>query len=256
MLTDAQAAHFGTFGFLLLPGLFSAVEIAEIRSAADALWQAKGGGAPDRGGYQHVAPFIEASPELSRLPEDDRIFVTVGRLLGPGFAWCGSEGNRGSFNEEQSHPWHCDRPGEREPDYVRVKVMLYLTATTKETGALRVMPGSHRPPFYDQLDPLNHVQARPERMPFGAAGEDLPGYALEAAPGDAVFFNQYLYHAVFGKQADRRYIALKFAARPTEQRHVEALRKHGAFFFHRAFGERDRPRIRAMTELLPAEDWP
>ena len=90
------------------------------------------------------------------------------------------------------------------------------------------MPGSHRPPFYDHLDRLNHIQSRPEETPFGVAGPDLPGYALEVEPGDAVFFNQHLYHAVFGKQADRRYIALKFAAKPTTPRHFEGLRKHGA----------------------------
>ena len=147
-------------------------------------------------------------------------------------------------------------PGEEEPDYVRIKVMLYLTPTKKDAGALRVMPGSHRKPFYDQLERLNHIQSTPEVMPFGVSGPDLPGCALEVEPGDAVFFSQYLYHAVFGKQTDRRYIALKFAAKPILDRHFKELKKHGAFSFHREFVDRTRPRIRQMTELLPAEDWP
>ena len=256
MISAQQIAHFGTFGFLLLRRLFSPAEIWEIRRAADALWREERGGGPDAGEYQHVAPFIESSCELSWLAVDDRIYGSIEQLLGAGFVWGGSEGNKGSFNETQSHAWHCDRPGEEEPDYVRIKVMLYLTPTTKETGALRVMPGSHRPPFYDQLDRLNHIQTEPDVMPFGAAGPDLPGCALEMEPGDAVFFNQYLYHAVFGKQADRRYIALKFAARPTLARHYEGLKKHGAFSFHRSFVDRTRPRIRQMIELLPEEDWP
>lgn len=255
MLSDQQIDHFETFGFLLLPGLFPAAEIEEIRGAADALWRDERGGGPDQGEYQHIAPFIESSQDLSRLLEDDRIYRTIEQLLGPGFVWGGSEGNKGSFNEEQSHEWHCDRPGEEEPDYVRIKVMLYLTPTKKDAGALRVMPGSHRPPFYDQLDRLNSIQSQPDVKPFGVAGPDLPGCALEVEPGDAVFFSQYLYHAVFGKQADRRYIALKFAAKPTSIRHQEALRKHGAFSFHRSFVDRTRPRIRQMTDALPAEDW-
>ncbi len=256
MLSDQQIDHFETFGFLLLPQLFSSAEIDEIRRSADELWRVERGGGPDLGEYQHVAPFIESSSGLSGLPEDDRLYLTVEQLLGAGFVWGGSEGNKGSFNETQSHAWHCDRPGEEEPDYVRIKVMLYLMPTTKETGALRVMPGSHRPPFYDQLDRLNHIQSRPDEMPFGATGPELPGCALEVEPGDAVFFNQYLYHAVFGKQEDRRYIALKYAAKPTVARHYEALKKHGAFSFHRLFVDRARPRIRQMIELLPAEDWP
>ena len=255
MLSDQQIAHFETFGFLLLPRLFSSEEIDEIRSAADALWREERGGGPDLGEYQHIAPFLESSRDLSGLVEDDRIYLTIERLLGAGFVWGGSEGNKGSFNETQSHAWHCDRPGEEEPDYVRIKVMLYLTPTKKEAGALRVMPGSHRKPFYDQLERLNHIQSRPEVMPFGVSGPELPGCALEVEPGDAVFFNQYLYHAVFGKQVDRRFIALKFAEKPSLGRHYEALRKHGAFSFHRSFVDLTRPRIRQITELLPAEDW-
>ena len=255
MLTTQQVAHFETFGFLFLPQLFSTDEIAEIRRKADALWREERGGGPDEGAYQHVAPFLESSLELSSLVEDDRIYLTVERLLGAGFVWGGSEGNKGSFNETQSHGWHCDRPGEEDPDYVRIKIMLYLTATTKDTGALRVMPGSHRPPLYHQLQQLNHIQSKPDEMPFGVPGPELPSCALEVEPGDAVFFNHYLYHAVFGKQPDRRYIALKFAAMPTSDRHFEALRKHGAFSFHRSFTARERPRIRQMIEQLPAEDW-
>ncbi len=256
MLSDQEIRHFETFGFICLRRLFAPEEIAEIRDAADRLWRAARGGGPDMGAYQHVAPFIESSRELSRLAEDDRIYAPAEQLLGAGFVWAGSEGNKGSFNDTQSHEWHCDRPGEDEPNYARLKVMLYLTATTKETGALRVMAGSHRAPMYDQLDRLNHVQSRPDVKPFGAAGPDLPGWAVEVKPGDGVFFNQYLYHAVFGKQVDRRYIALKFAARPTSTGHMEALRKHGAFSFHRSFVERERPRIRQMTAALPAEEWP
>lgn len=255
MLSDQQILYFETFGFLCLRQLLPPEEIDEIRRSADGLWKEARGGGPDEGAYQHVAPFIESSRTLSRLAADDRIYVPAEQLLGTGFVWAGSEGNKGSFNEAQSHEWHCDRPGEEEPDYARLKVMLYLTATTKEAGALRVMPGSHRLPFYEQLACLNQVQARPDVRPFGAAGPDLPGWAVEVEPGDGVFFNQYLYHAVFGKQVDRRYIALKFAARPSSTRHIGALRKHGAFSFHRSFVARERPRIRQMTEGLPAEDW-
>ena len=114
MLTDQQIDHFETFGFLFLPRLFPPAEIAEIRLAADALWRDERGGGPDQGQYQHVAPFIESSRDLSRLLEDDRIYLTIEKLLGAGFVWGGSEGNKGSFNETQSHGWHCDRPGEDE----------------------------------------------------------------------------------------------------------------------------------------------
>ena len=112
MLSGPQIAHFETFGFLLMRRLFSSMEIADIRRAADALWREKRDGLPDQGEHQSVAPFIESSNDLSQLPQDDRIYRPIEQLLGLGFVWGGSEGNKGSFNEEQSHPWQL-RPSRR-----------------------------------------------------------------------------------------------------------------------------------------------
>jgi hypothetical protein len=40
---------------------------------------------PHDPGYQSVAPFVEKRPLLARMVEDDRIYLPVGQLLGPGF---------------------------------------------------------------------------------------------------------------------------------------------------------------------------
>ena len=85
MLSEQQIDHFRTFGFLLLPQLFTADEIGEIRRAADELWREERGGGPSQGEYQHVAPFIESSRDLSGLVEDDRIYLTIRQLLGRRF---------------------------------------------------------------------------------------------------------------------------------------------------------------------------
>ena len=45
-------------------------------------------------------------------------------------------------------------PGPTEAAYPRVKLMLYLTDTRKETGARRVIPGSHTVPYQQQLKAL------------------------------------------------------------------------------------------------------
>ena len=151
MLTPKQKEHFDVFGFLCLRQAFSPDEMAEITQAADQVWREDRGGQPDDGQHQGLAPFAERNPRLLDLAEDDRIFQVAADLLGPDFLWSGSEGNKEGHTEKGEHNWHADRPGAAETEYRRLKVMIYLTPTTKEQGALRVIPGSHRMPFHEWL---------------------------------------------------------------------------------------------------------
>ena len=116
MIAPQQLTHYNTFGFLHLRQQFTQGEIATIRGEAETLWQA------ERQRLQiadddrlHMAPFMEYSPPLLSLVEDDRIYLTVEKLLGSGFLWSGSEGNTGAAQENAFHAWHCDRDGEVEP---------------------------------------------------------------------------------------------------------------------------------------------
>ncbi len=71
-------------------------------------------------------------------------------------------------------------------------------------------------------------------------------------PADVVLFHHSLFHAVYGKQPGRRYIALKFAARPTTDEHLKSMQKYaaGAFDPHERFLNSDAPRVRAMVSGL------
>ena len=197
-------------------------------------------------------PFVELGPALTQLPEDDRIYLPMEQLLGPRFVWGGSEGVSGSFNETKDHNWHCDRAGQIDLQYRRIKIMIYLQPMRKDTGALRVIPGSHHTPFHCSLLPLQaqHQESCPGA--FGVDGPDLCGYPLETDPGDAVVFNHYLFHGVYGKQDVRRYVALKFAAEPTTQAHYEALRPHrqAAASLDESYRHSDRPRVKGMVQKL------
>ena len=43
------------------------------------------------------------------------------------------------------------RLGRREVDFLRLKCMIYLEPMRRETGALRLIPGSHRLPLHENL---------------------------------------------------------------------------------------------------------
>jgi len=251
MLTDQERAFFEAFGFLHRKQAFSSAEITAMTREADRLWAEDATAHPEKR-HQAISSFIENSPLLFGLAVDDRIYGVITDLLGPDFIYGNSEGNTGSFNEEHLHHWHCDRAGEYELNYKRVKVMIYLTPTTKEGGALRVVPGSHRTPLHHALLPLNAQCTTTSETVFGMPGQDLPGYALESQPGDVVFFDHYLFHAVYGKSSDRRYLAIKYAERPVKETHFASLQRHhqDASCLSAAVRESPDPRMRAMVAPL------
>ena len=90
--SDGQKLHFDTFGFLFLKGAFSPDEVAEVSREAGRLWESAREGRPF-GEPQAVGRFVEQSPMLTKLVEDDRIYGTIERLVGDRFVWAGSEGN-------------------------------------------------------------------------------------------------------------------------------------------------------------------
>ena len=259
MLTKEQIAHFKTFGFVIRRQCFSAGEMEEISGAFDDVLTEDRRGRPfDGAARQAVLGFIEKRPLLSGLVEDDRIYQPLEQLLGPGFVWIGSDGNLYVGDTG----WH---PDGSDLDYGRIKVALYLDPVTKETGCLRVVPGSHRMPLHAALDPLKGQRRDPDHQPFGTDGSGLPCYPLESEPGDVVFFNQNLWHAAYGGRTGRRMFTMNFGAQPSKDAHVEYLKRtyqgnlrhvqnmqhtQSGRIYEDAFLYSDSPRIQGMVGKL------
>ena len=249
-MNQEQLDHFETFGFVILSQVLSAPEMERINTAADELWSAELKRDPAAKNIG-LAPFVELSPELDWLATDDRIYEAMEQLLGRGLVWSGSEGID-ALTPEASHDWHADRPYSRELGYPRIKIMLYLSPMKKEKGALRVIPGSHRDPLHTQLKPFQDVHGQPEPPFFGMPGSQVPCYALETQPGDAALFSQSLFHGVYGKRPNRRYIALKFAAPPSTDAQLASLHHYAPYAFksHGTFIDSPNPRVRRMIDPL------
>ena len=192
MLTEQHKSYFDAFGFLFFRELFSPNEMEAITREANELLEADRQGQPLGTKTQHMMPFVELGPRLTQLVEDDRIYRTIEDLLGPDFIWAGSEGN---VTVRDVHQWHADHQVGK--GYWRIKVMLYLDPTTKDNGALRIIPGSHRMPFHADLDRLQPQKGNTCPNLFGVPGSELPSYPVESQPGDVLFFNQTLCHGVF-----------------------------------------------------------
>ena len=250
MLTAEQIAHFETFGFLKLQQVFTPEEIALMTRESNEIMDEQRGSQPfDDQKWQAVQPFFERKPFLSQLPADDRIYGLAEGLLGPDFLLIGTEGN---LHVGQT-PWHG---GTREGDSLPgIKVTFYLDSVTKETGALRVIPGSHRPSSPDYLQVLYDRNYQPDFMPFGVAPSEVPSYPLESQPGDLVVFTENVLHASFGGKPGRHQHAVSFMASPKtveETEYVRGLYSGMRFAFHPAesYVNSENPRLRGMVTKL------
>ena len=184
--------------------------------------------------------------------------------------------------------WHSDSTGkdfEFEFDFDRIKVALYLDPVTKDTGCLRVIPGSHRIHLHQQIESLRHLRVAQRDVggktmskeeqkkagiagefddaPFGVESSKLPSFALESQPGDVVFFNHRLWHSSFGGKTGRRMFTLNFAERPKSEDDVATLREDYESIlkstrtqdnptgqvYSDAYHDSDHPRIQSMMTV-------
>ena len=224
MLTPQQQDHFATFGFLRLPQLFSAEEMAAFTTAADALWTQNE--EPPVNDEIRLGQVVERDPLLRGLATDDRVWPAVEALMGPGFIWVGSEGN---ISNRAEIKWHSDRKYYRSGeehwiDYPQVKLMLYLDELHRDSGCLRVIPGSHHP---DHFVRKNKINVNDAEALYGIAADEFPGQiALESDPGDVVIFNHELYHASFGGSQRRRMFTMNCTRRAKTPEDMELLQNY------------------------------
>jgi hypothetical protein len=233
-LTEQQITFFKTFGFLSFPGLL-ADRAAEIDRAFEAVWDVKGGGhngrVHDGTARSCIVPFIDQSEILSSLLDDPRIYAIASGLLGDDFNYMGSDGNYYVGDTR----WHSDG---WHKEILHIKLAFYLDPLTEQTGALRVIPGSHRigDTFADDLQ----SQIRKSDELWGKEGNAVPAIALETKPGDLVCFNHNTKHAAFGGNTHRRMFTINLCQRYPEAK-LQDLRDYisGAarFWIDRVYGE-------------------
>ena len=208
-LTPEQHAFFDAFGYLHFPGLLSD-RITAITEAFEGIWAANGGG---HNGRPHdgqarsaMAQFVDRSPVLHTLLDDARTHDIFTSLIGDDFNYIGSDGNYfvGDSN------WHSDSYGGRG-GVMFLKMAFYLDPVTRDTGCLRVIPGSHRlgEPFAELLQ----RDLRQCETVWKVPGPAIPAVPLETVPGDVVVFNHALKHAAFGGSSRRRMFTINACQR-------------------------------------------
>lgn len=205
-LSRKQKSFFDCFGYLAMPGLLADC-IGEIQTAFEEVWARRGANSGQKhDGTQRsmIVPFIDQHERLCALLDDERIERLVESLVGEDFNYVGSDGNYYVGNTQ----WHSDR---WLSEVQFVKVAFYLDSLDRNTGCLRVMPGSHR--LYDRYAQQINAEIGVGDQRWGIAADQVPAVSLENEPGDVVVFAHNVKHAAFGGDTRRRMFTINCCER-------------------------------------------
>jgi Phytanoyl-CoA dioxygenase (PhyH) len=185
---DAQVDWFRSFGYVVLRGFFEPELVAELRTEmvrtmlgvhGDRYYERP----PMSGMAGHYTCLLGPwAPRTVELVDSRTLVGLAERLVGGGVlpSPCDTQG----ILYFDHAGWHNDTGiGIRG-----VKFVAYLEPLAGDTGALRVLPGSHR--LQDAA--LGHLYSLDLNVP------DVPGQVLATEPGDVIVFDPLLYHASWG----------------------------------------------------------
>ncbi len=238
MLTHQQILQFRTFGYLTLPALFAPEEAATLRAEvtgalADAFGPVR---AEPRGRGGISGDYLPLASErapftLSLIADDRRTFGVSAELLG--VPTVPSIGVATRFLGDST--WHT-RQG---PDVGGVTFWADLEPRTAQTGALRVIPGSHLPEFEQRLS--EYCGAEPATSGFESW--EWPHVVVETSPGDVVVMHEHLRQCAAGATPRLSWTISYFPwpglARPDELAAVAAMVADDVEFDHEDY-DRDR----------------
>jgi hypothetical protein len=183
-----DVSYFRTFGFLVLPQFFKpdllADEIDQVMR--DGLISPSNVTHFGKIRFQYVPMMSDTTPASLALL--DRTSAVAATLLGSPVIPTRAKGTR-YFADS---PWHVDSNLPLES----IGFAAYLEPNESDSGALRVLPGSHRPQFSQALRELGVI---------GMSATALPSWPVATQPGDVIVFDEHLFHSSFGGGVRRQW---------------------------------------------------
>ena len=224
MLTKDQVTHFKSFGFVILRQFFSPEEMRlindefEYRSKVASSYKAFDGSE-----RHNIRMMGSDTPFFSALLEDPRFSVAAEQMFGSVIGH-----NIDADRYTGNTPWHYDAGAYEGPG---VKFAFYLQPVRADTGALRVIPGSHKKQWFDEIYNYEGVGPRWTRAArteeeAGIASKaisEIPAYVCNSDPGDVVAFDLRLYHASLGGSDDRHMCSVNYYIDPDTPEQYEVI---------------------------------
>jgi hypothetical protein len=207
-LTGAQLAAYGRDGYLFVPGLFAADEIAPLQAACRAdpeIGGALQAVADSSGNPQEVVSWSRLSDDLVGLfPRIARLVEMSEELIGaPVYHWHSKlsmkkPGSAGRWDWHQDYGyWYYE--GCLKPDMLTC--MIAVDPSSRENGCVQLVRGSHLLGRIDHARVGEASGADPERLAEIMKTHDVVDAVLQ--PGDAAFFHCNTLHASGPNDSDR-----------------------------------------------------
>ena len=214
MLNESELRHYETFGFVVLNELFTADEVATLSDEFDSGLARAYAHRPFDGTERHWLMMLGPdTPLFATLLEDPRFAEVAEQLYGEDVIGIGCDANQYVGNTH----WHPDHRIDPAEDCFGVKFAFYLEPVDAESGALRLIPGSHKNPLHDDV--------RWSRDEMEADVPDLPAFVCDSEPGDVVAFDMRTWHASWGGSNGRRMCTCVYYNNPRTPEEESATRK-------------------------------
>ena len=162
MLSSRQVQSYRDHGYLAVPGVLSAAEVAELQRVTDEMVDASRGVAAHTDVYDLEPGHSAAEPRVRRIKSPDlqhevyartlrhpAILDLVEQLIGPGVRYRSTKLNLKSAGYGSPVEWHQDWAFYPHTNDDILAVGVCIDAMSDANGGLLVVPGSHRGPLYD-----------------------------------------------------------------------------------------------------------
>jgi ectoine hydroxylase-related dioxygenase (phytanoyl-CoA dioxygenase family) len=203
-LSDAQRDAFERDGFVAVPGIFPAAELAALDRELDRLIALPGNDAGgNRAGWIYAV--AQRSDTAAAFAEDPRLLALVEDVIYPGLAIHSSKLVTKLPNSADICHWHQDEAFYTKLDDPtthaarRMSVWVPLQDTDRDNGCLWVVPGSHRWGMEDwTAQQTGTCVRRINRVEYA----DEQAVPLPARGGDVVLFSAWTWHHSKENQTD------------------------------------------------------
>jgi ectoine hydroxylase-related dioxygenase (phytanoyl-CoA dioxygenase family) len=216
-LTEAQQKQLENEGYLVMKGVLAKDEVDQLLAKIEALWAEEG---EQAGSENYIEPHAR---RLANLVDKGELFHPIlihPQVLQAACLVLGEQVRLSMYNardalprSDPKMPFHCDTDHGGKPDesgYKAFTAIWMLDRFTRQNGATRLVPGSHRSGLLPKEGMPDIYAPHPEEV------------CIEGQPGDVLAFNGHCWHTGGPNNTDatRRALLVHYA-RPDQPRRLD-----------------------------------